>query len=68
MKNNLLKLDDYIQQFYALPELMHIRKKNGNKIRHIQRVLVFQPPKQITKIIEHLQIRYKNLINNPPRK
>ena len=43
MKNNPLKLDDYIQQFYALPELMHI-KKNGNKISHIQRVLVFQPP------------------------
>ena len=27
MKNNPLKLDDYIQQFYAQPELMHIRKK-----------------------------------------
>ena len=27
MKNNPLKLDDYIQQFYALPELMHIKKK-----------------------------------------
>ena len=43
MKNNPLKSDDYIQQLYVLPELMHI-KKNGNKIRHIQRVLVFQPP------------------------
>ena len=27
MKNNPLKLDDYIQQFYAIPKLMHIRKK-----------------------------------------
>ena len=27
MKNNPLKLDDYIQQFYALPKLIHIRKK-----------------------------------------
>ena len=27
MKNNPLKLDDYIQQFYAQLELMHIRKK-----------------------------------------
>ena len=44
MKNNPLKLDDYIQQFYAIPKLMHIRKKKWNKIRHIQRVLVFQPP------------------------
>ena len=44
MKNNPLKSDDYIQQLYVLPELMHIKKKNGNKIRHIQRVLVFQPP------------------------
>ena len=44
MKNNPLKSDDYIQQLYVLPELMHIKKKNENKIRHIQRVLVFQPP------------------------
>ena len=44
MKNNPLKPDDYIQQLYALPKLIHIQKKNGNKIRHIQRVLVFQPP------------------------
>ena len=42
MKNNPLKSDDYIQQLYVL-KLMHI-KKNGNKISHIQRVLVFQPP------------------------
>ena len=27
MKNNPLKLNDYIQQFYALPKLMHIKKK-----------------------------------------
>ena len=27
MKNNPLKLDDYIQQFYALPKLMHIKNK-----------------------------------------
>ena len=45
MKNNPLKPDDYIQQLYVLPKLMHIKNlKNGNKIRHIQRVLVFQPP------------------------
>ena len=44
MKNNPLKSDDYIQQLYVLPELMRIKKKNGNKIRHIQQVLVFQPP------------------------
>ena len=31
MKNNPLKLDDYIQQLYAQPELMHIKKKNGIK-------------------------------------
>ena len=43
MKNNPLKPDDYIQQLYVLPKLMHI-KKIGNKIRHIQRVLVFQTP------------------------
>ena len=27
MKNNPLKSDEYIQQLYVLPELMHIRKK-----------------------------------------
>ena len=27
MKNNPLKSDDYIQQLYVLPELMHIKKK-----------------------------------------
>ena len=40
-KNNPLKPDDYIQQLYAVSK---VKKKNGNKIRHIQRVLVFQPP------------------------
>ena len=43
MKNDPLKPDDYIQQLYALPKLMHIQEK-GNKIRHIKRVLVFHPP------------------------
>ena len=27
MKNNPLKSDDYIQQLYVPPELMHIKKK-----------------------------------------
>ena len=27
MKNNPLKSDEYIQQLYVLPELMHMRKK-----------------------------------------
>ena len=27
MKNNPLTSDDYIQQLYLLPELMHIKKK-----------------------------------------
>ena len=31
MKNNPLKLDDYIQQFYAIPKLMHIKKKKKLK-------------------------------------
>ena len=44
MKNNPLKSDEYIQQLYVLPELMHIRKKLKKKNCHIQRVLVFQPP------------------------
>ena len=43
MKNNPLKSDEYIQQLYVLPELMHIKKK-WKKTCHIQRVLVFQLP------------------------
>ena len=31
MKNNPLKSDNYIQQLYVLPELMHIRKKKMEK-------------------------------------
>ena len=27
MKNNPLKSNEYIQQLYVLPELMHIKKK-----------------------------------------
>ena len=31
MKNNPLKSDEYIQQLYVLPELMHIKKKKKKK-------------------------------------
>ena len=31
MKNNPLKSDEYIQQLYVLPELMHIKKKMEKK-------------------------------------
>ena len=49
MKNNPLKPDDYIQQLYASPKLIHIQKKKwhkkyGNKTRHILRVLVSSHP------------------------
>ena len=53
MKNNPLTPDDYIKQLYALPKLMHI-KKNGNKIRHIQRILVFTAT--LTKLPKLLKI------------
>ena len=42
MKNNPLKLDNYIQQFYAQPELMHIKKMEIKSV--ISTSPSFQPP------------------------